>query len=226
MTETQKLSMVFIHIPKCGGTSVRQALIEAGYDSGRMGHDTMKTALKYRSDIKEFIVQVREPASRMVSAYNFMHRQLLDFPERLPWLEKYTNMELNNWIRLLLLDEDLPNLEKRKPLKEYAAFSIHKLNSAAPHEFAYHPRHSVRPQHCWVDHYMLPFKVFKIENGDIWNYFYKLGLNVYPLRLRASHATDKNPELKTVEDLTEESKYIIYHKYIKDYKLFDYEPII
>ena len=118
MTETQKLSMVFIHIPKCGGTSVRQALIEAGYDSGRMGHDTMKNALKYRSDIKEFIVQVREPASRIVSAYNFMHRQLLDFPERLPWLEKYTNMELNDWIRLLLLDEDVPNLEKRKPLKK------------------------------------------------------------------------------------------------------------
>jgi hypothetical protein len=67
----KRLPFAFIHLPKCGGTSIRQGLMRSGYWCGRPGHMTMDQYIKVDPDIEFFLVQVRHPVDRVISDYNY-----------------------------------------------------------------------------------------------------------------------------------------------------------
>jgi|TARA_R110000822_G_scaffold310170_1_gene441703 uncharacterized protein YjbK len=102
------MNTVFIHIPKCGGTSVRQSLREVGFDSGYPGHHTMKESIEELSSfkVKEFIVQVRNPYDRMCSAFNYMHsREVMKY------------RDINEWVELLTEPGDKPRFHPKTAIK-------------------------------------------------------------------------------------------------------------
>ena len=67
----------FVHIPKCGGTSVTDQIkkLNEGWIEIEGIHTSPKKILDLGHDVKGWIFQVRNPYTRFVSAYNHMIKE-------------------------------------------------------------------------------------------------------------------------------------------------------
>ena len=204
------MRICFVHIPKCGGTSIRQALLHAGYYSGQHGHrtDLQHKTLDTFCNFETYITQVRNPYERAVSQFNFMHRQyhrMDDFVKKEIY-DRHIHLELNEWVKLLV-DDGEEKFIKGEP-------DVVGLQ---------HPRYCLKPQHWWIG--LGRTMIFKLEDQSIWNFFYERGMDVQRFHSRRSFPVATNPVLKTRDDLTRESIDIINSRYEEDFRRFNYEQI-
>lgn len=192
----------FIHIPKCGGTSIRNAFSSLDYFSGE-GHQSDRAHEQMFPDqFDGFITQTRHPYSRIVSEFNFMHKQYQKFPLMRPELEQHINLDINQWVSLLgPLGEDFQAIDKSKGY--------------------FHPRYGLKPQTWYVRNRST--ELFKLEDYSIWTYLWKIGIKVPVTWSRQSLPTEKNPVLQTVNSLTYYSRELIRDKYYNDFKELGYE---
>ena len=200
----------FVHIPKCGGTSIRQSLLYSGFYTGQPGHrtDTQHKKLDSHCRFDIYIAQVRNPYERIISSYNFMHRQYhkYDGLVKKEIYERHIHYELNDWIKLLV-DDGEEYFHAADPIKD-------GMN---------HPRYCCKPQNWWIR--LEETKTFKIEEQTIWGFFNDCDMDVPKFHSRKSHPVATNPVLKTRNDLNKESITIINLRYKEDFRRFNYEQI-
>lgn len=195
---TKKL--IFIHIPKCGGTSVENALftneekIERNlftlkghpkhdlYEQGGLQH---LSAIKVKEIITEEIYDnfykfsvVRNPIDKLISQYNYTN-QFIDF-------YSYLNLKPNN-------------------------FSFSEYLNAICNKYHVH----WRPQHEFIfndKQELLVDEVFKLENIKNGKLEEKLGVKL----------PHHNKSYKHIESITEKDESIIKNIFSKDFELLQY----
>ena len=135
---------VFIHIPKTGGSSVRQALIESGhYFDWMRGHWTASQILGryrlYRSRPAELFTVVRNPYDRFASTYFFIKRAknrcslVYDNFSRLSF-DEFTFLFLQKWNSIEMVDNYHHFLPQRTyfdtdaPIKVFRTEDLTKVN--------------------------------------------------------------------------------------------------
>ena len=175
-------NIIFIHIPKAGGSSIYNAfklansciLIPTGY-----AHTSI-TELEnnYKINADTYITQCRHPFKRFYSHYNYL----------LEWNEK-------KFIGFVELLNDKS-----------------KIN-----DFIYNFPTEISAFQKQVDFLNLKrnLKLFKLENGLIWQYFSELGYKITPMHSKKS--TYKN------EKISKEIIDIVYKYFLDDYTYFNYD---
>lgn len=76
---SNKYKIIFIHIPKCAGSSVRQAIIENDSNAISLEHTSYITLLEeYPNETKNYLIFtiVRNTYDRLVSLYHFIKENL------------------------------------------------------------------------------------------------------------------------------------------------------
>lgn len=163
----------FIHIPKCGGTSIFETLkVKKKIELVGGAHSYASRHFKDKVDL--FVTQVRNPYDRIVSHFKM--------------IKQYNNehdLDINDFINCI---DNLQYTDKKRSI--------------------FMPNH-FKPMSTWING-VKNVKVFKLENGDIWDY-----LDIEPSHLR------KSP-IGNIE-LTVSQKNIIYNYFREDFDNFDYE---
>ena len=89
---SEKNKIIFIHIPKCGGTSVNKSALFASHRGGHNTYDQIKLLLSKREfyKYKAFTI-VRNPWDRLASAFHYLNRSTIetDLAVRVDYLERY-----------------------------------------------------------------------------------------------------------------------------------------
>lgn len=203
----------FIHIPKCGGTSVRDQLILTKH-SRKLSLETIETGNHSKYDeigklvdleTSNFIVSVRHPVGRFLSAYNFLMdidtrkiEQQTDLPEQemqfyTARLEKMKSLGINGFVALLR------DLNKRQEI-----YDIWYTGYPEPHF-----KWAFEPQVDWIAG--IPetnIKSFKIETQEIFEY------------LNIAYGSSKIKQYN--RSTSEENKQAIYEYFSDDFKRFGY----
>lgn len=173
----------FLHIPKCGGTSVRDGLIYSSYMHNKpkldyLDHHNHSKAQHLSESIditrSKFIVSVRHPVARFLSSYNF----LIDIDQR--------NIERNNsdqefyqsrkgYLENLGIDgfcDLLKDIEQRRAIKaQWFA------NEQGHFDWAF------EPQTLWLKGTTKELvKYYKIETPDI---FERLSIPVHHSKMKS-----------------------------------------
>ena len=201
-------NIIFIHIPKAGGSSIYNAfklansciLIPTGY-----AHTSI-TELEnnYKINADTYITQCRHPFKRFYSHYNYL----------LEWNEKRIK-------GLLPL--------KSKPIKYYIKMNqflyekkfigfVELLNDKSKiNDFIYNFPTEISAFQKQVDFLNLKrnLKIFKLENGLIWKYFSELGYKITPMHSKKS--VYKN--IKINNEIID----ILYKYFFEDYSYFNYD---
>lgn len=204
----------FIHIPKCGGTSVRDQLILSN-NKRKFLLETLETGnhSKYDEigkfiDLKtsKFIVSVRHPVGRFLSAYNFLMdidtrkiEQQTDLAEKekqfyTARLEKLKSIGINGFVALL---ENLPQRE--------GIYETWYTDYPEPHF-----KWAFEPQVDWIAG--IPeenIKIFKIENQEIFEY---LSIDYGSSKVKKNYS----------RSASEENKQAIYEYFSDDFTRFGY----
>jgi len=193
-------NIIFIHIPKCGGTSVENALFTDEekternlftlkghpkhdlYEQGGLQHLSAKKVKEITTDevynnCYKFSV-VRNPIDRLISQYNYTN-QFIDF-------YSYLNLKPNNF-----------------SFSEYlnAISNKYHVHWRPQHEFIYNDK-----QELLVD------EVFKLENIKNGKLEEKIGAKL----------PHHNKSYKHIESITEKDESIIKNIFSKDFELLQY----
>lgn len=140
---------LYIHIPRTGGHSLKQAIYDAGLDleGFKNKHDTPKEIRKYMSDWKDYwkFAFIRNPFDRLVSQYshrvkNLKSRGFRKYKGFKAWLKAYAKKgKIRSQIRMLEGEMDFIGTVENmyedydkvcKHLKIKNCLSGDKLNSA------------------------------------------------------------------------------------------------
>lgn len=110
-----------IHIGKCGGSTVSEELINNScHPSYNNWHHICQ--VKYESD-KQYIILLRNPIQRFISAFNFQKKRNGDSPEELIELNKYKDV---NFLAENLYKNEILNVEIVKSInKKYNTRKTH-----------------------------------------------------------------------------------------------------
>ena len=122
--------LIFVHIPKCGGTYVRTIIKKFGIKNTHHNQ-----AIKNKNKDNIYFTVVRDPIERFESLLNYRlneKKPRKDFPIRLHHVYDNINIELNEIVHNLT-DDEILNFIPFRTLKYYMknvkiAFTIDKLN--------------------------------------------------------------------------------------------------
>ena len=188
---------IFIHIPKCAGCSIINALPEKTTSSNviNCGHCSLDEVLRLNPKFKHFFkfTFVRNPWSRVVSSYCFWKNQSnncdFNFSQ---WDEKQINFCQNHSFEEFVLNLDSEELNK-------------------PHVQPYFEKHIKDQNFNYIG------KVESIQKD--FDYICD-AINIKRLKLKHKNkSTDKNYQTY----YTSKTKDIVYKKFLHDIKYFDYE---
>lgn len=201
-------NIIFIHPPKCGGSSITETLKKGKYIGDRVddgAHQSIAQMNNAEFIADEYFVTVRNPYDRFYSYYHFAiewdkKRIRGELPLKAPsvqWLEDRVKileeMKFDGFVNLLTDDDKRLEFTRKHLLK--GAF---------------------KPQIHWFDgQTKKPVKIFKIEEGTVWKYLQKKGYEVQPNHIKKS-------TYKT-EPYTQEQKDIVYDYFIDDFTKLGYE---
>ena len=205
-----KSSILFVHIPKCGGSSLEQNMAEHGWQeilsvrginakqlkflrcSSQHMHAELLNEVVRLESFDKVITLVREPLSRLKSEYAFQLSQ------------EITDLQPEEWIE-------------------------HVFDEFSKDPFAYD--NHIRPQNEFLTEQSL---VFKLENDGV-NKALETIYSSFPSRkqlkykLKSCLQLKKNKKLKetvktsTINDAFNRQSNVIYEFYGKDYTVLDYE---
>ena len=185
---------IFIHIPKAAGSSVNMSL----YGNLGLGHMTARGYIKafgYKNYMSMYkFTFVRNPYSRVQSAYNFLKKGGMNSYDN-EFAQKYINQykDINDFI--------INGLDKVDNIKKWIHF---------------------RPQYEFIEYYgknVVDF-IGKIENIDK---DYQYIMNVLGIKNGlTTHNKLQNKNDEFMKYFNEESKKIIYKIYRKDFEKFNY----
>jgi len=115
-------NIIFIHPPKCGGSSITEALKNSNFIDNEVTHNGVHSSIKRLNSIgitgDEYFVTVRNPYDRFYSFYHFQiewdkKRLLGDLPlkggDRTLLIKRVENLEkikFDGWVELLTNDFD------------------------------------------------------------------------------------------------------------------------
>ena len=200
--------LLFIHIPKCGGTSVENSLVSSGWRqeffigdikksklssikvSPQHFHSTIIREIFDENEIDYILTLVRHPFDRIKSEYFWRRKRKETFDPPNVWLDKVFNAYI----------------------KSNDCFYNH-----------------IRPQHHFLTaaHHL---RVFKLENDGVQSLLSVLGgapptiWNRFRYALsNLSSAKNKSPRPKHIEDDFLQLKPVIDDFYADDYSLLGYE---
>ena len=198
------LSILFLHVPKCGGSSIDRLFKNNGYSStlemrglppqacltASPQHQTcekLKSILNTK-ELSDIFIMTRDPYERIISEYNWQFREK----------DHCDKPELNQWI--------IDSLNKASQNKNYSDN---------------HFRQSID----FIDE-AVPCKIFKLEEGIefVEEFFIRkqgsLEVIEIPNEKRAEGYLDSNRE----PELSSEAIQAINHFYEYDFKAFGYKP--
>ena len=202
--------LVFIHIPKCGGTSIRKAIQKkvGGTHRNRTWLNTRKTfikpnlwnqhatydqyALTYRD--YTYCTQVRNPYTRFESMWKHCIRVGLTTQEFYDWGNRTIDgLAVGDW-------EEACDKEKQELILGY----YYNRNDI--------PSLLFQPQWRWV---RSPVKVFKLEDMTIWDY-----IKLPPIHENNSHKDTRvtSRDIEWSQELREK----VYEVYREDFRKFRY----
>ena len=186
--------IIFIHIQKCGGTSIENALgipfkfhDTAAGRRHRLGNKAWGRAFSF--------ALVRHPYSRIVSLYNYRHSRSINFADQ---------FSLNDWV-VEVFHKKTPDI-------------IGDRNAMA--SCVYHISDSRKK--------IIVDKWIKLEDIDqVWPFLreellaFQGTASKLPMKIPKENVSYNDP--KTVSDLTENSKCMIYNALRDDFKYFGYK---
>jgi len=201
-------SIFFIHIPKCGGSSVFRTLQSHRFIEYKVPntHDSISNYLNKNITADIFFTQIRNPYFRFYSQYHFMIEWIykringelplkgktIEFYHRI--LDYLIKIEFEGYVNLLI------DRNKRKEFFEefdnYGNLAFQRI----------------------VDflNAKVNLKVFKLEDGNIWSFIKKMGYNVeYTLYVKKS-------SYRTVSYNSELSE-IVYNYFKEDFIKYNYQ---
>ena len=200
MINIKDTDLTFIPIPKCGGTSITQALKEK-YEIEKCGVGVHSGTYNYDKG-KEYVVSVRNPYDRCYSHYHFY----------VEWIKKMLDGELplkrnkrtrKEWLKILHLLEEI----------EFSGWVLALTDQEVIDYYVDEygiERDAFRCQVDWFKDTNKPVHIHKIEEGTIWQF-----LNITQKHLKKS-------TYKTVE-YTQKQKDIVYEYYKDDFKRIGYK---
>jgi len=208
-------NIIFIHPPKCGGSSIAEALKSVdgigekakkpGTEITLSAHKKIKELNKIDFTADEYFVTVRNPYDRFYSYYHFL----------IEWDKKRLNGELpmKGQPRDKLINR-IASLEEMK----FDGWVSLLINEKVRTEW--HKKHQLLPpftnQIDWFKGQTnKPVHVFKIEDGEVWKYLNKKGYNVKRQHIKKS-------TYRTVP-YTEAQKDLVYKFFIDDFEELKYE---
>ena len=201
-------SIIFLHVPKCGGSSVFRTLKSHKFIEYRLPstHDSISNYLNKNITADIFFTQVRNPYFRFYSQYHFMVETINkrikgELPLKGRTIEYY-NRVLNYLIKIefegyvnLLID-----LNKRNAFFE----EFDNIGHLAFQRIVGFLNEKVN------------LKVFKLEDGNIWSFIKKMGYNVeYTFH-------EKKSSYRTVSYNSELSE-IVYNYFKEDFIKYNYQ---
>jgi|SRR6056300_1454149 hypothetical protein len=199
MIKIKNTNYIFIHIPKCGGTSIIHALKKTNRIDGVIGSAHSKVS-DYLNSNKTYVTTVRNPYNRFFSYYHFLiewSKKRVDgkLPLKGRTIEQYKRIikimkeiKFEGWVYSLLNKNKINNL-----IKEY-----------------YIPQHAFTLQYDWIKD-ANKLSIHKLEEQTIWKF----------LNLTKLHS--KKSTYKTTKGYTKEQAEIVYKYYQKDFDYFKYK---
>jgi len=199
MIKIKNTNYIFIHIPKCGGTSIIHALKKTNRIDGVIGIAHSKVS-DYLNSNKTYVTTVRNPYNRFFSYYHFLiewSKKRVDgkLPLKGRTIEQYKRIikimkeiKFEGWVYSLLNKNKINNL-----IKEY-----------------YIPQHAFTLQYDWIKD-ANKLSIHKLEEQTIWKF----------LNLTKLHS--KKSTYKTTKGYTKEQAEIVYKYYQKDFDYFKYK---
>ena len=199
MIKIKNTNYIFIHIPKCGGTSIIHTLKKTNRIDGVIGSAHSKVS-DYLNSNKTYVTTVRNPYNRFFSYYHFLiewSKKRVDgkLPLKGRTIEQYKRIikimkeiKFEGWVYSLLNKNKINNL-----IKEY-----------------YIPQHTFTLQYDWIKD-ANKLSIHKLEEQTIWKF----------LNLTKLHS--KKSKYKTTKGYTKEQAEIVYKYYQKDFDYFKYK---
>ena len=199
MIKIKNTNYIFIHIPKCGGTSIIHTLKKTNRIDGVIGSAHSKVS-DYLNSNKTYVTTVRNPYNRFFSYYHFLiewSKKRVDgkLPLKGRTIEQYKRIikimkeiKFEGWVYSLLNKNKINNL-----IKEY-----------------YIPQHAFTLQYDWIKD-ANKLSIHKLEEQTIWKF----------LNLTKLHS--KKSKCKTTKGYTKEQAEIVYKYYQKDFDYFKYK---
>jgi len=199
MIKIKNTNYIFIHIPKCGGTSIIHTLKKTNRIDGVIGSAHSKVS-DYLNSNKTYVTTVRNPYNRFFSYYHFLiewSKKRVDgkLPLKGRTIEQYKRIikimkeiKFEGWVYSLLNKNKINNL-----IKEY-----------------YIPQHAFTLQYDWIKD-ANKLSIHKLEEQTIWKF----------LNLTKLHS--KKSTYKTTKGYTKEQAEIVYKYYQKDFDYFKYK---
>jgi len=204
-------NIIFIHPPKCGGSSIAETLKRTGNMGEKLqntgAHMTIENNAKMKNfTADEYFVSVRNPYSRFYSFYHFTIEWDLKRINGELKLKVDTKEELENRRQKLLdigFNGFINLLKDKNKIKEFT--DIYRLKNAFKPQHRYFLNQTDKPVH-----------LFKIEEGTVWKYLQDLGYNVKPEHIKKS-------SYKTQKGYTKEQAEIVYKYFKQDFEILGYD---
>jgi len=200
IVDDQKL--IFIHIPKNAGTSVEAFLGHypmIGVELKHIGISEVKKRFpKAYNSYRKFTI-IRNPYDRMVSWFFFLKKRIKT--------KYYETENFNEWIK--------NSLEIQKDINEYIDESVEEIKYLFDLKGFVNSNRFLDPQYTWIDDTVEVIKFENINEG-ISSFFNK------KIKLPVKNASNHDYYL---EYYNQNSLDIVYKRYKKDFKKFNYKKI-
>ena len=202
-------NIIFIHPPKCGGSSIAETLKQTNNIGQRLensgAHKTIKENIDLGLTADEYFVTVRNPYDRYYSYYHFcIEWDLKRINDELPLkgaTKKFYEDRRNKLIDLKF-EGFVDLLTSKEKINDFT--NLHKLKNAFDCQVKWFYNQTDGPVHT-----------FKIEEGKVWIYLQELGYNIKPKHKKKS-------TYKTVKGYTDEQAKIVYKYFEEDFKKLEY----
>ena len=199
MIKIKNTNYIFIHIPKCGGTSIIHTLKKTNRIDGVIGSAHSKVS-DYLNSNKTYVTTVRNAYNRYFTYYDFLiewSKKRVDgkLPLKGRTIEQYKRIikimkeiKFEGWVYSLLNKNKIKNV-----IKEY-----------------YIQQHAFALQYDWIKD-ANKLSIHKLEEQTIWKF----------LNLTKLHS--KKSTYKTTKGYTKEQAEIVYKYYQKNFDYFKYK---